>query len=256
VNATVRVLLPALSLALLSSTPATADWLVLRGGGRVETAGPWTEKGALVVFTTAAGALSSLRVAEVDLEESAKVTSAARRAAEAAPMKSPPPVPRRAVLVLTDKDIPPAALEVDAEQAAGATEEAATGADSLTVASWDQQYDPDAGAAVVTGTLNNRGDAIAADVDLTVMAYDEQGNLIGRVPASLEKRFVPPGATVGFRAVFPGLAPFATAKFDLKGASFSRRTGSAPGGAATNAPPPSAGPEDQQPAEEPPESGQ
>ena len=40
----------ALAAAMLAA-PAQADWLVMTDGTRVETDGPWTERGKLVVFT-------------------------------------------------------------------------------------------------------------------------------------------------------------------------------------------------------------
>ena len=75
----VVILLGLAVLATLASTvgPAKADWLITREGARVETQGAWKVKGKLVVFETADGKLSSLRVADVDLDASRRATEEA-----------------------------------------------------------------------------------------------------------------------------------------------------------------------------------
>src|SRR5688572_4712455 len=73
-----------------ASLPGAADWLVTREGGRVETKGTWTVKGKLVVFHTADGKLSSMRLADVDLDASRRATEeavAAQAQAAAEPEK-------------------------------------------------------------------------------------------------------------------------------------------------------------------------
>jgi len=98
--------------------PAGADWLVLRDGGRVESAGPWEVKGRLVVFKLADGSLASLRLAEVDLAASDEATAAAIREREKAVAAPAPAVKRPSVLILTDENIPKAAT-AGAEPGAG-----------------------------------------------------------------------------------------------------------------------------------------
>src|SRR5689334_14665868 len=88
-------------LGLAIAAPARADWLVTRDGGRVETRGPWKEKGKLVVFTKADGTLASLRLSEVDLEASRKLTESAKVQAEKPPAPEPP---KKKLAVLTDAD--------------------------------------------------------------------------------------------------------------------------------------------------------
>ena len=103
-----RIVLLTLSLVLLASS-AAADVLVTVKGVRIETAGPWEVKRNLVVFTTPAGVLSSVRLSEIDLEASEQATNAppAEAAEEEAAEEedAPPPEPR---FVLTNDDIPPA----------------------------------------------------------------------------------------------------------------------------------------------------
>lgn len=98
-----RSLVVALLLCALSSH-AHADWLVTTDGRTIETRGAWTVAGKLVQFNTAAGTLSSLRVAEVDLEASRAET--ARRNAPPAPAPVPgPAAAKKPLLVLTDADV-------------------------------------------------------------------------------------------------------------------------------------------------------
>jgi hypothetical protein len=94
-------------LALLLATPASADWLILRNGTRIETLGPWTEKGRQVVYTTVAERrLVSLRGSDVDLpasrQASASQPSAARRLyqdlGEAPDANNLPPPPKADLL--------------------------------------------------------------------------------------------------------------------------------------------------------------
>lgn len=85
--------------------PARADWLVTREGQVIETEGSWSVDGQVVKFKTLQGTLASIRTSEIDLEASAAETS--RRAAPPPePAPAPPPAPsKKAVLVLTDKDV-------------------------------------------------------------------------------------------------------------------------------------------------------
>lgn len=65
------------------AAPSWADILVTHDGQRIETDGPWEVKGRQVVFTTATGVLSAMRLTEVDLEASEKATN----------WQAPPPPP-------------------------------------------------------------------------------------------------------------------------------------------------------------------
>ena len=87
------------------AAPGRADWLLTRDGARIETRGPWTVKGKLVVFTLASGTLSSLRTTEVDLEASAQSTAEAQARAAAPPAAEKPAEKPPPVLVLTDADV-------------------------------------------------------------------------------------------------------------------------------------------------------
>ena len=90
--------------ALLAAAGASADLLVTLDGTTLETEGPWSIDGKLVVFHLPGGRLTSLRVNRVDLEASAAATAAQRETSsqEAAPKQSQP---AEAVLTLTDGDV-------------------------------------------------------------------------------------------------------------------------------------------------------
>jgi glutaredoxin len=125
-------------LGLAIAGPAAADWLVLRDGGKVETRGPWRERGKLVVFTDAEGVLRSLRAADVDLEASGEATA---RAAAPAP-KAPPPARREPVLVLTDDQVAHVPPEEMAAEAPAVEERPAGPAREPTAASQPRRPPP------------------------------------------------------------------------------------------------------------------
>ena len=104
--ATVSALAVLAALSALAVTgTARADWLVTRDGARLETKGPWKVDGRRVLFTLPNGALSTIRTDEVDLDQSALVTTQAKEA-QAAPAAIALPK-KEPVLRLTEKDIPP-----------------------------------------------------------------------------------------------------------------------------------------------------
>lgn len=226
----------ALAACLLAAPlrPAAADWLVTREGGRVETRGAWETRGKLVVFRAADGSLSSLRLSEVDLEASRRVTAeAARQRAEARAAAARPAEKRASRVVLTDKDfrqVPPPAPRPAGETAASegesaATEEPAPRPEGLGVANWERGRDEGEGHVVITGTLQNAGRTTAADVQLSVQLTDDAGTVIATGLADLSAAALPPGQQTGFRVAFPGIYSFADAKFET--ASVDLVTGSA-----------------------------
>ncbi len=89
-----------LAAGLLIPCAASADWLVLRDGARLETRGPVRVEGRRVTFTNASGALVAIAASEVDLE----ATAAANREAAPGPASSPAAKPEP-VLRLTDADV-------------------------------------------------------------------------------------------------------------------------------------------------------
>ncbi|HYU31189.1 MAG TPA: FxLYD domain-containing protein [Thermoanaerobaculia bacterium] len=229
-------LLGAAFLALAAAAPAAADWLVTREGGRVETKGPWQVKGKLVVFTTADGKLSSLRLSEVDLDASRHATEEAVAAAKAAPdaAAQQPAKPREAKVVLTDESFRHTAPPADSaapgdEKPAGETAPAADDDKSkLAVASWERVADPGDGHVVVTGTVRNDAPDEATGVAVTVLLYDETGKLLVSGEAVMSSTILPAGQSGSFRADFPDIFSFAATKFEARGMHILRRPGGPP----------------------------
>ncbi len=224
---------PAWMLALWFAVPAAGDWLVLRDGSRLETAGPWEVKGRQIVFTRPGGALSAVRLADVDLEASNKATQAAN--AEPSAVSEQPAETRsqrrRPVLVLTDETIGSSdsgaqeggeiALEDDetvegeeTEDEASADDEdaegdASTESDSakepVYVVSWSEQESSAIDGLEIVGKVRNRGRDVAADIRIQVKASDEDGSPFVDTRAFLQKSSLAPGHTTTFRALLPGI---------------------------------------------------
>ena len=225
------VLALAALLALVAGTagPAAADWLVTKEGARVETQGPWTVKGKLVVFKTPDGKLASLRVADVDLDASRNATEeavAAQAQAEAEPEKPAEPERKKSVRVITDKDVRqvgPAAAPGSPEAAAGPTS-----GPGVVIDTWKQDRDSEDGHVVINGSLQNASSATAVDLQLRVMLYDESGTLMATSQAAIGSQALPPGEKSIFRADFPGYFSFATLKFEPQGRRLTTRPADQP----------------------------
>jgi hypothetical protein len=234
------VTLLGLSALLMAAGPARADWLVTREGARVETQGAWKVKGKLVVFETAAGKLSSLRVADVDLEASRRETEEAVAAqAQAAAEPEKPAERKKSVRVITDKDVrqaspaPPRGDRPETGEEGGEAAPAAPAADTtsgpvLLVEAWNQARDPEKDHVLINGTLQNTSSTTATELKLKVLLFDETGTLIATSQAAVAKGALPPGERVAFKAEFPGYFSFATIQFDPKSRSLSTRSGDQP----------------------------
>lgn len=220
-----RGIVPGLSAALLgllaamiaggvTASPARADWLVTREGGKVETRGPWQIKGKLVVFTRADGSLSSLRATEVDLDASGKLTAEAKVQAAAPP---PVEVPKKKLAVLTDqnfhKTAPPATVDgktADNKKPAGAS-------GPLSVGSWKRSESPEGDGLVIEGTLHNSTGDMIINSAVEVQLYNEVGDRVGTAQGLLTSTSVQPNGSADFRASFPGVFTFADVKFQPQG---------------------------------------
>ena len=182
-----RGLVPLLAVLLLpagGASPAGAEWLVTREGGRVEIQGKPQVKGKLVVFTRADGTLSSLRLAEVDLEASERVTAEEKEKAETG-VEVQEPAKKKSVASVTDANLvrtkkpepsPAAAPAGEAAPAAPAGNPAAAG--PATVGTWKQQDLPGGSGIELIGSLENKGDKIATGLALTAQLYNETGQLL------------------------------------------------------------------------------
>ncbi len=200
-------------LCLLCAAPAPADWLVGSDGERVETRGPWRVKRSLVVFTSADGTLSSLRLADVDLEASARAT-AAPRAAKSPAAQPAAPVARPPVLVLRTADVgrasEPPAEEAEEAAADEAVEQAPAEAARLPVEviAWRQAESTGVAGLEISGTLRNDSSSIVTGAGVHVSLFDHDGELIARHDAFLDAVSIAARATTGFRALFPGVQVF------------------------------------------------
>lgn len=190
------------------AAPSWADWLVTREGTWVETRGAWEVKGKLVVFHTLKGDLSSLRLADVDLEASRRETARAEFARKAAAeARQRPPEKKRPVLVVTDDKV----RHIEAGgAAAGAASQAPP---SLSVASWEHAADPGDGHVVITGTLRNTSGAQASDITLAVQLLDAGGKATATGQAVLTATALGAGEQSGFRVEFPGASTYTDVKF-------------------------------------------
>jgi hypothetical protein len=193
--------------------PAHADWLVTRDGGKVETKGTWQIKGKLVVFTRAAdGALASLRASEVDLDASAKATAEAKVQSEAPP---PPEAPKKKIAVLTDKDFRKPAPAADAGEAPKEVPPSRPG--RLVVSDWKKVDSSSEEGVTVEGTIQNTTGDLIVNASVEVQLFNDAGERVGTAPGILTSASVKGKDTVHFRASFPGVFTFATAKFQTGG---------------------------------------
>lgn len=196
---------------MAAAPPVKADWLVTRDGGRVETRGAWKVKGKLVVFTQTDGALASLRLSEVDLEASRKVTEGSRAEAEKPPAPEPP---KKKLASLTDADFKKATPQ---GSTAAAPPEAAPAAPAgaVSVTSW-KRADQEQGLNI-EGTLHNNTEDMVINAAVEVQLYNEAGDRVGTAPALLTTTSLTPKGTVDFRASFPGVFAFSDIRFEARG---------------------------------------
>jgi hypothetical protein len=211
-----RFVLSLLGAMLMAASPAAADWLITRAGGRVETKGPWQVRGKLVVFTPAAGPLSSLRLSEVDLEASRKATADAKAQTAAVPA---PVTPKKKLAVLTDKDFRKPEGSAPVKPAAAAVEHPSAPAGPLAVSSWKRTDRTGGDGIEIQGTLHNTTDDLMIEATVEVQLYNEAGDRIGTAPGVLSSPSLQPASTVDFRASFPGVFAFSEVKFETKGLS-------------------------------------
>jgi hypothetical protein len=209
--------LPLAFLAICASVavPLHADWLLFNDGSRLETRGPWEVRGELLVFTSTDGTFSSVRLGDVDVEGSRRLTEEAERA-KTAPKPEPaevPTPPREAVFVLTDADVRHGASA--APEAEGEPDSARPDPRQLMVVSdWARGELYDDGAAVL-GTLANQSEDAAGGIELTVRAVDSQGILLVEQPVALRKTVLMPGEEISFEVHLDGVFDFESVDFDV-----------------------------------------
>jgi hypothetical protein len=226
--------------ATWAAMPAGADWLVLRDGSQVETKGTWQVKGKQVVFTAKDGKLSALRLVDVDLDASARATAPPPTAEVAMPVE---PEKKKAVLVLTDKDVghvnesgDPLQKDEAAKEGSDAAKPdaaAAQPAGGVVVDSWERTAMADSTGIEIFGSIKNTGANTATDITVVAKIYDEGGGLLGTADAKLGAGILAPSRTTNFRASFAGILNFATARFEVQNRSLLTQTPPPPAGSST-----------------------
>jgi hypothetical protein len=206
---------------LLATGAARADWLVTRDGARLETKGAWKVDGRRVLFTLPNGTLSTMRTDEIDLDQSALVTTQAKEA----PAVPVPAIPakKEPVLRLTEKDIPPmGGLGDEAEGGKEGKEGKSSGSEvsALEVISWEKTDDTSGEGLEIFGTLKNGSPNIITAPSLLVAIYDADGGLLATNGGEVNAPQIEPGKTANFRVAFPGVPDFATAKFEAQGRGY------------------------------------
>lgn len=215
-----------LALAAVILAPAAADWLVTKDGTRVETQGPWRVESRLVVFKRPDGTFASMRLSEVDLEASERVTremAEARRAAAAENAERQRPTERREpVARLTEKDLPPvesrASSGPDGESEGAGSGDPPRGredAQPVAVSTWREVTEIDGDGTAFVGELQNTGENMALGVGVEVTLFDSEDEVIATKEAVLTGSALPPGKSGGFRAEFPGVFHYARVDFEV-----------------------------------------
>jgi hypothetical protein len=212
---------------LLLATPAAGDWLVLGDGTRIETDGPWSERGRLIVFTSTEGVLVSLRASEVDLEASRTATLEAAAAVER-PAPPPPSPPPASVFRLTDADVghvDDEAIETDEQEAPEPEAEAEEGSAGVVLTQWEEVGNTAEDGVAIVGSLENRGDGAAVGLRVVVTAYDVEGELLGTSNAQIGSSSLMPGETTRLIANFPGLFEISAISIETTQQTFALRPG-------------------------------
>lgn len=206
------------AVAVVLLLPAAADWLVMRDGSRVETAGPWRVESRLVVFKQPDGTLASVRLSEVDLEASERASrDAEQRGGESGTAPAPPP-PSEPVLRLTEKDLPPVgrppAAEEEGGEGEGSEEEPP---DPLEIVTWREVGGVGGPGIEIVGTVRNNSTSLAIGVGVTVALFDQAVEESARTDAIVTSTALQPTQTSAFRASFPGVYQYGRAELTAKG---------------------------------------
>ncbi len=184
--------------------PAVADWLVLSDGQRLQTRGSWTVEEGRVIYTSASGVLSALRLDLVDLDASAKANLPVVREA--------PTTQRKAAVVISQSDVGQVSPDTRTVDTAEETP-AAEGPQALTIGEW-QEVEFDAGTRI-RGVVSNTDSRSHIGAKLDVFLDDVTGELIDTATASLGTRNLQAGETTTFVASFPNVFAYGDVRFEL-----------------------------------------
>lgn len=205
--------------------PAAADWLVTRDGARIETLGPWKVESRLVVFKRPDGTYASLRLSEIDLEASERLTLEMAEAAQRPKQPEGSREPRQPVARLTEKDLPPVGPRVRAEgEPTAEIQEPPTASpveedrpQPLSIPTWREVTTIDDPGLAFVGEIHNPTEHLAVGITVTVTLYDAEDEEIASTVATLTGETVPPRKNGAFRASFPGIFHYVRAHFDVSG---------------------------------------
>jgi hypothetical protein len=214
-RSSLEVLALAVCAVILFGGRATADLLVTRDGSVIETEGPWKVQGKLVIFKLPDGRLASLQLSGVDLDASRAAAEQRTAAAQRPPAAEPPK--KTAVLVLTDADVrqaPTSGVTEDAGAAEGGEEEPPAESERLVVGSWEETSGPD--GLVIVGELVNQSPDVATGIQLAVLLYDREGELLQTALATVTSQVLQPGQRARFRADVPGVFGFSALRFEAE----------------------------------------
>ena len=205
----------AVLVVLTGSSLATAEWIVMRDGSRLETKGPWKQSGEIVIFTLPNGTLSSVRVADVDLEASHQASSKTQTDIEE--IDEPGVGGRKAVFVLTDADVGHPS-STTADEPPSPEDPAANGSqqeEAVQVISWRNIGGLEDDGVILAGRARNVSESVAAGLSLVVTLYDADGSVMATQTATLGAASLGPGQAASFRAEFPGTFDFSATRFEF-----------------------------------------
>ncbi len=243
-----------LAVLLAGATAAAlhADWIVTHKGEKFEIRGAYQVKGKLVVFTLPDGTLSSMRASAVDFDASQQATDQASKDAAAPPATDEGKAKRKSVIVLTDKDFqktpavadtPPAAAGKDAKDVKDVADTGKpVNRDAVEIVGWDRvpAAESKADGAEITGVLRNTSQNILTEVTVVASLYDDTGNIIAKIPATVDNQALPPNETSKFHLVAKGVFSFTTLKFDTQWKGVKSKAAPAAGAATSGAGTPAA----------------
>lgn len=215
--------------------PAAGDWLVTHDGAGIETRGAWRVTGNLVVFDSAAGVLSSIRLTEVDLAASkARSEAELRKASEKTRVRPPEPAEKpKARFVLTDADVghveetplgrpqdsgADGELDEASSQTAPPKERGRAVApedNPLEVVSWDAVLGAGASGVTISGVIKNPSEFFASGVSIKVRVLDLNGEEIASKSGKPEVAALAPGEQTSFRISLPDVFVVGNALFEI-----------------------------------------
>ena len=210
---------------MAAPSAAIADWIVTRDGASFEIDGGWQTSGELVTFSLPNGTYSAMRISSVDLDASKALTS---EKASASMTEKQPEAKRRATIVITDADVhnppmqPLESLNPDEAQGeeAAKVESETTSAEALEITEWQEQVDVSSASLEIHGTVTNTGANPATTIAIRVVLYDDEGTLLTRSSARLDRPVLLPGESSRFVAKISDVLSFDSADFEIDSRGF------------------------------------